>query len=182
MNITVYCGSRNGNDPAFTRAAEELGSWFCREDHALVYGGGNIGIMGILADVVLEGGGRVTGVIPEFLMEYEIGHTGLHTLEIVETMSQRKNRMIELGQAYIALPGGTGTLEEIAEVISHHKLGLHSKPCIFYDVAGFFDPMGDLFDSMVKAGFITAEDRSHIFFVERPEELDPILADPDGPR
>lgn len=175
MNITVYCGSKTGNDQSYTEAAEALGRWICSRGHSMVYGGGNIGLMGRIADVVLEGGGAVTGVIPEFLIEYEIGHTGLHTLEVVQTMSERKNRMIQLGDVFIAMPGGTGTLEEIAEVISLQKLGKHDKPCVFYNINGFYEPLRKQFEDMAAAGFITAQDRERILFAAGTEDLDRIL-------
>ena len=175
MRVTVYCGSKTGNDPAFAKASRALGKWLCENGHTLVYGGGNVGLMGLIADTVLEGGGRVIGVIPEFLLGAEAGHTGLHTLEIVPDMSVRKNRMIELGDAFIAMPGGTGTLEEIAEVISLSKLGLHEKPCIFYDVGDFYGPVKELFRTMVENGFLEASERDAVRFIKRPEELAKIL-------
>ena len=175
MNITVYCGSRKGDDPAFASAAEELGRWICDNGHSMVYGGGNIGLMGLIADTVLAGGGAVTGVIPEFLLDAEKGHEGLHTLEIVRTMSQRKNRMLQLGDAFLAMPGGTGTLEEIAEVISLLKLRLHSKPCIFFNVGGFYEPLHRQLQDMAAAGFMDAEDLEEIHFIDHPRELERIL-------
>ena len=175
MNITVYCGSRMGNDPAFAKAAEELGHWIADRGHGMVYGGGNIGLMGVVADTVLADGGPVIGVIPEFLIEAEKGHEGLHTLEVVQTMSQRKNRMLTLGDAFLAMPGGTGTLEEIAEVMSLLKLQLHDKPCIIYNINGFYDPLLQMLRDMVDAGFLDSEDLHKIRFIERPEELERIL-------
>lgn len=175
MNITVYCGSRTGNDPAFAKASLSLGRWLCENGHTLVYGGGNIGLMGLIADTVLEGGGSVIGVIPEFLLDAEVGHEGLHRLEIVPDMSVRKNRMMELGDAFIAMPGGTGTLEEIAEVISLSKLGLHAKPCVFFDVEDFYRPVKDLLQTMVEGGFLDPADRDAVHFIRTPEELPAIL-------
>lgn len=175
MNITVYCGSGKGSDPAFEEAAVKLGRWIVRSGHGMVYGGGNVGLMGIAADVVLAGGGEVTGVIPEFLIEHEKGHEGLHTLEVVKTMSQRKNRMMELGDAFLAMPGGTGTLEEIAEVISLSRLRLHEKPCVFYNVREFYQPMKDMLQAMMDADFLSAEMLGRIRFIEEPEELSGIL-------
>lgn len=174
-NITVYCGSKMGRHPVYAEAALDLGTWISENGYGMVYGGGNIGLMGLIADRVLETGGAVVGVIPEFLLEAEIGHEGLHTLEIVKTMSQRKNRMLELGDAFIAMPGGTGTLEEIAEVISLQKLQLHRKPCIFYNIKGFYQPLRMMLDAMVESEFLTAEERARIHFIERPEELAEIL-------
>lgn len=175
MNITVYCGSRMGNDPAFARAARELGQWIVENGHSMVYGGGNIGLMGLIADTVLAGGGAVTGVIPEFLLEAEKGHEGLHTLEIVENMSQRKNRMMELGDAFLAMPGGSGTLEEIAEAMSLQKLGIHEKPCIFYNINGFYDPLRKQLSDMAAAGFLEEDDVRSIRFIRSAEELRAIL-------
>jgi len=175
MNIAVYCGSRMGKDPEYASAAVRLGQWICRRGHGMVYGGGNIGLMGLIADTVLEGGGAVTGVIPEFLIEAEVGHEGLHTLEVVQTMTERKNRMMELAQAFIAMPGGTGTLEEIAEVISLQKLGLQDKPCIFYNIKGFYEPLRQMLADMTAADFLTAEDFRKIHFISQPEELEQIL-------
>ena len=175
MNITVYCGSRMGNDPDFVTAAEELGQWIAARGYGMVYGGGNVGLMGVIADEVLAGGAPVTGVIPEFLIEAEKGHEGLHTLEVVQTMSQRKNRMLELGDAFLAMPGGTGTLEEIAEVMSLLKLQLHDKPCIFYNINGFYEPLRQMLQDMAGAGFLEEEDLDKIRFVRQPEELEPIL-------
>jgi len=174
MNITVYCGSRMGTDPVYADAAQALGRWICSNGHGMVYGGGNIGLMGLIADTVLAGGGAVTGVIPEFLLEAEKGHEGLHTLEVVDDMPQRKYRMIQLGDVFLAMPGGTGTLEEIAEVISLQKLGLQDKPCVFYNINGFFDPLLTMFRKMVEAGFLDEEDVRRIRFITRPEELEEI--------
>lgn len=177
MNITVYSGSRTGNDPAFVKAAEALGIWIADHGYGMVYGGGNIGLMEVIADTVLRNGGQVIGVIPEFLLEHEIGHDGIHTLEIVDDMPQRKARMIELGDAFIAMPGGTGTMEEISEVISMQKLGLHEKekPCVFYNIDGFYEPFRQQLDRMVKKGFITEDDAAKIHFIRRPEDLEKIL-------
>ncbi len=177
MNITVYCGSRPGTDPAFAESAGALGRWIAGHGYGMVYGGGNIGLMEVIADTVLKNGGHVTGVIPEFLLEHEIGHEGLHTLEIVKDMPERKRRMIELGDAFIAMPGGTGTLEEISEVISMQKLDLHEKekPCVFFNVNGFYEPLREMLRRMAGEEFITQKDFERIFFIDRPEDLERIL-------
>jgi len=175
MNITVYCGSKTGRDPAYTEAAAALGQWNRRTGYEMVYGGGNIGLMSVTADIVLAGGRAVTGVIPEFLLQYETGHEGRYTLEVTRDMSQRKNRMLELRDVYLAMPGGTGTLEEIAEAISLQKLGRHEKPCIFYNINGFFDPLKQMFTSMVNEGFLRPEDQEKILFARSIEELDELL-------
>ncbi len=175
MNITVYCGSRMGSEPAFAKAAQGLGEWIAANGHGMVYGGGNVGLMGLIADTVLAGGGPVTGVIPEFLIEAEKGHEGLHTLEVVQDMHQRKKRMMELGDAFLAMPGGTGTLEEIAEAISLQRLGLHDKPCVFYNIGGFYDPLKKMLEDMMRAGFMDETHLRQIRFITCPKELGEIL-------
>ena len=175
MNITVYCGSNKGIDPAFTEEAVALGRWIADNGHTLVYGGGNIGLMGILADVVLDHGGAVIGVIPEFLIEHEHGHQGLHTLEVVPDMSTRKARMLELGDVYVAMPGGPGTLEEISEIMSQIRLGFCDKPCIFLNVDGFYDPVRALLDAMLAQGFIDQADYDAVAFPASVDELAALL-------
>lgn len=175
MNITVYCGASMGNNPVYIDAAKKLGEWIAANGHALVYGGGNVGLMGIIADTVLENGGEVIGVIPTFLLEAEKGHSGLHTLEVVESMQTRKARMIELGDAFIAMPGGLGTLEEIAEVISQRRLRLIDSPCVFYNIEGYYDMMKPVFDKMVANEFLPKEDLSCISYASNVAELSEIL-------
>lgn len=175
MNITVYCGASMGNNERYIEAARELGEWIAANGHALVYGGGNIGLMGIIADTVLENGGEVIGVIPTFLLEAERGHSGLHTLEVVESMQVRKARMIELGDAFIAMPGGLGTLEEIAEVISQRRLNLIDSPCVFYNIDGYYDMMKPVFDKMVECEFLPEKDVTNICYAADVSELDAIL-------
>ena len=175
MNITVYCGSRTGSEPAFAKAAQALGEWIAANGHGMVYGGGNVGLMGLIADTVLAGGAPVIGVIPEFLIEAEKGHEGLHTLEVVQDMHQRKKRMMELGDAFLAMPGGTGTLEEIAEAISLQRLGLHDKPCVFYNIGGFYDPLKKMLEDMMRAGFMDETHLRQIRFITSPQELGEIL-------
>ncbi|MBR0374268.1 MAG: TIGR00730 family Rossman fold protein [Mogibacterium sp.] len=171
MNITVYCGSNKGTDPAFEQEAVALGLWIAENGHTLVYGGGNIGLMGILADVVLDHGGAVIGVIPEFLIEHEHGHTGLHTLEVVPDMSTRKARMLELGDVYIAMPGGPGTLEEISEAISHMRLLLHDCTCVFLNINGYYDLIHAAYRRMVEYGFMPEEQYDKILFVNTVKEI-----------
>ncbi len=149
MNITVYCASQFGTNPHFAECAAELGAWIAEENHTLVYGGGQVGLMGVLADTALADGGYVIGVIPEFLATTEQVHPNTNEMIHVEDMSQRRNLMIEKGDAYIALPGGTGTLEEISEVLSHKRLGILKGPCIFYNVDGFYDSLQEMLQKMV---------------------------------
>ncbi len=175
MNITVYCGANKGNSERIREAAEELGRWIADNGHTMVYGGGSIGLMEVIADTVLRRGGEVIGVIPEFLMKHEKGHTGLHTLEIVPDMSTRKNRMMELGDAFIAMPGGTGTLEEITEAISLKRLRLLQKPIVFYNIDGYYDMMKPVFAKMVEYDFYPAEDLELVRYASDVRELENIL-------
>ena len=171
MNITVYCGSRFGEKSVFKDRAIELGNWIAESGHSLVYGGGNVGLMGTVANTALEGGAKVYGVIPEFLLDQEKGHEGLYTLEIVESMPERKTRMINLGDAFVALPGGPGTLEEISEIISLRRLNRTEKPCIVYNIDGFYDPLKRLLDEMVAADFLPAENLDKVIFANNLDEI-----------
>jgi TIGR00730 family protein len=171
MNITVYCGSHFGENTVFKDRAIELGNWIAESGHSLVYGGGNVGLMGTVANTVLEGGAKVYGIIPEFLLDQEKGHEGLYTLEIVKSMPERKTRMINLGDAFIALPGGPGTLEEISEIISLRRLNRTDKPCIVYNIEGFYEPLKKLLDEMVSADFMPAEDLDKVIFANNLDEV-----------
>ena len=177
MNITVYCGSRFGEKPVFKDRAVELGSWIVESGHNLVYGGGNVGLMGTVANTVLEGGAKVYGIIPEVLLDQEKGHEGLYTLEIVKSMPERKTRMINLGDAFIALPGGPGTLEEISEIISLRRLNRTEKPCILYNIEGFYEPLRKLLEEMVAADFLPAEDLSKVVFASNLDEIKAALGE-----
>ena len=169
MNVTVYCGSSMGSDPDYKKAAEALGLWIAGNGHTLVYGGGNIGLMGIIADTVLENGGKVIGIIPDLL------HEGLHTLEVVHSMSVRKSRMIELGDAFIAMPGGIGTLEEITEVLTLKRLGRTEKRAFLYNINGYYEPLRGTFRQMVEKEFLPEEEMELFEFVANVDELDEAL-------
>jgi len=169
--VCVFCGSNPGHDPAFAEAARELGTLLAREGIALVYGGGSVGLMGILADAVLAGGGEVIGVIPHALWAREVGHRGLTDLRIVETMHERKATMADLADAFIALPGGLGTLEEIFEIWTWAQLGLHQKPVGFLDVQGFYAPLMEFLDRAVRARFVRDEHRAIALLARDPESL-----------
>ncbi|MER1985899.1 MAG: TIGR00730 family Rossman fold protein [Solibacillus sp.] len=175
MNITVYCGANAGNNPRFAETAKTLGTWIATNEHTLIYGGGKVGLMGIVADEVLLHNGQAIGVIPTFLADRELGHPHITHLEIVHSMSERKNRMIELGDVYIALPGGPGTLEEIIEVISWARIGQHDNPCILLNVDGYYDDLLNLFDKMVANEFLTEEHAQLIVVVDSVEALEGIL-------
>jgi hypothetical protein len=158
--ICVFCGSNKGNNSEYAEAARQLGELFAREGIALVYGGGSVGLMGELADSVLASGGEVIGVIPHALWAREVGHRGLTDLRIVDTMHERKAMMADLADAFIALPGGLGTLEEIFEVWTWAQLGLHQKPLGFLDVNGFFSPLMQFIDRAVRERFVKDEYRA----------------------
>lgn len=153
-SVAVFCGSKAGNDPSFARAARELGQTIVDRGLALVYGGGGVGLMGVLADAVLEKGGKVTGVIPEKLYELEVAHSGLTELIRVKDMHERKGLMAELAQGFIALPGGVGTLEEMMEVMTWAQIGYHAKPSGFLNVNGYYDKFISFFDHMNEMGFL----------------------------
>lgn len=175
MNITVYCGANVGHLPAYKEAAEALGNWIAKEGHTLVYGGGRIGLMGVVADRILEEGGKVIGVIPHFLATPEKMHRHATEMIKVETMLERKRIMLERGDCYIALPGGTGTLEEIVEAISLRLLGRHDNPCIFINVEGYYEPLKAMLDAMVGNGFLAQQARDKVHFVDSISELDEIV-------
>lgn len=175
MNITVYLGAKEGNDPALKRAVQELGQWIGQSGNALVYGGSRSGLMGLLAESVLTAGGEVTGVEPQFFMEQELQYDGLTELIVTRDMAERKAKMIELGDAFIAFPGGTGTLEEIAEVMSRVSLKQLSAPCILYDLDGYYDSLKALLHEMVCKGLSTPERQKGIFFAKDLEEICALL-------
>jgi uncharacterized protein (TIGR00730 family) len=182
MNICVFCGSATGKDPVYAEAARELGKLFAKYSHTLVYGGGNIGLMGILADSVLQSKGEVIGVIPDFLLQREVGHRGISQLEVVESMHMRKKRMADLSQAFIAMPGGWGTLDELAEILTWRQLGLISQPIGLLNISNFFDPLLTQMRSMVDKGFLK-EDNLNLLYVEiSAEKLLYRLDHPDSVR
>jgi uncharacterized protein (TIGR00730 family) len=158
--LCVFCGSNSGNDPVFSNVAHDFGVQLAKSNIALVYGGGHVGLMGIVADAVLAGGGKVIGVIPRMLWDREVGHRSLTELHIVETMHERKAMMASLSDAFVALPGGLGTLEEIFEVWTWAQLGIHRKPLGFLDALGFYAPLLSFLDRAVDAGFIRAQHRA----------------------
>lgn len=172
MNITVYCGANLGKNENFKEKALELANWMVQNGHGLVYGGGKVGLMGVISDAILQQQGKVIGVIPTFLKEKELANLNVSELIVVEDMSTRKKIMIEKGDVFIAMPGGPGTMEEIAEVFSWGKLKLHQSPCIFYNVDGFYNPMKTMYDDMVAAGFLEQKDRELLFFSDDIKEIE----------
>lgn len=176
MNITVYLGANEGNDPAMGEAVRALGRWIGESGNALVYGGSRSGLMGALADSVLAAGGAVTGVEPQFFIDAGYLHDGLTELIVTQTMAERKAKMIELGEAFIAFPGGTGTLEEIAEIMSMCALGHLSAPCILYNLNGYYDSLRALLTHMIEMGLSTKERQAGIYFAEDLPQIQSILS------
>ena len=169
--ICVFCGSSTGLSPVYSSAARDLGKALAEHGLGLVYGGGNIGLMGVIADAVLERRGQAIGVIPQALVDKELAHRGLTDLRIVRSMHERKAMMADLADAFIALPGGYGTLEEFCEILTWTQLGLHAKPSGLLNVEGFYDPFLSLIDHAITEGFIRKEHRSLILVGTEPESL-----------
>jgi uncharacterized protein (TIGR00730 family) len=159
LAVAVFCGSRSGNDPAYSTAAQALGQGLARAGIRLVYGGGRIGLMGIMADAALAEGGAVTGVIPEFLTRREVAHAGITELVVTDSMHSRKQRMFEAADAFISLPGGLGTLDETIEIITWRQLRLHAKPILICDVAGSATPFLAMIDAAIQSDFAASEAR-----------------------
>jgi uncharacterized protein (TIGR00730 family) len=170
-NICVFLGSRSGLDAKFARAAEELGALLAQNHLRLVYGGGRVGLMGILADAVLKHGGEVIGVIPTYLFSEEVAHNGLTELMEVRSMHERKALMENLAAGFIAMPGGFGTLDEVCEIITWAQIGLHQKPVGFLNTAGFFNPFIEFVTSACTAGFIPQDHVSRLIITEKPLEM-----------
>jgi uncharacterized protein (TIGR00730 family) len=171
QRICVFCGAKPGADPAYLQAARAFGELLAVRDIELVYGGGRVGLMGAVADAVLAGGGAAIGVIPQALAEKEVAHEDLTQLYLVSSMHERKATMAKLSDAFVALPGGFGTLEEFCEVITWAQLGLHSKPCGLLDVGGFWQPLTAFFDGCVEAGFVGAAERELVLVESAPDRL-----------
>jgi len=169
-SLCVFCGSSSGIRPEYGVVARELGTLLARRGTELVYGGGRVGLMGALADAALAAGGRVVGVIPQMLLDKEVGHTGLSELHVVATMSQRKVLMGELAEAFIALPGGIGTMDELFEAWTWTQLALHRKPCGLLNFQGYYDPLVAFLDRSTQEGFL------------RPRHRAELLVDDDLPR
>lgn len=175
MNITVYLGANEGNDPALKQAVGELGTWIGESGNDLIYGGSKVGLMGVIAESVLRAGGRVTGVEPQFFMEKELQYDAVTHLIVTETMAERKTKMIELGDVFVAMPGGTGTLEEISEVMSLLALDRMEAPCILYNLHGYYDSLQQLLDRMIAADLSSEYRQRNIYFVKNLDELQKVL-------
>jgi uncharacterized protein (TIGR00730 family) len=175
-SLCVYCGSSAGGDPRYTDVARQLGELLAAEAIELVYGGGAVGLMGVLADAALARGGRVVGVLPRGLFSREVAHVGLTDLHEVGSMHERKQLMVDLADGFVALPGGLGTLEELAEVATWAQLGIHSRPIAVVDVAGYWRPFADFLDRAVVDGFLRPANRDRVVWVDDIGDLLPALA------
>jgi uncharacterized protein (TIGR00730 family) len=171
--LCVYCGSNAGSQPIYTERAIALGTRMAKDGITLVYGGGNVGLMGVVADAVLDAGGEVIGVIPEQLVNWEVAHKGLTKLEVVASMHERKARMFDLSDGFVALPGGFGTLDEMFEMLTWRQLGIGNKPCAFLDIDGFYSPLMSMLDRMVEERFLHADQRRDLW---HGDEIDTMLA------
>lgn len=169
--ISVFCGSHKGNDPGFSAAAVALGKELVRRDIELVFGGGKVGLMGLIADTVIRGGGRATGVIPKGLVAREVGHQGLTELLVVGTMHERKATMARMSDGFIALPGGIGTLEELFEIWTWAQLGMHRHPIGILNINGYYDPLIGFVDNSVRKEFLKPMNRQMLLVDSVPERL-----------
>ena len=175
MNVTVYLGANAGNDPKLREAVEALGKWIGENGHDLIYGGSKCGLMGMIAESVLQNGGKVTGVEPQFFIDEEYQYEGLTQLIITKDMAERKTKMIELGDAFIAFPGGVGTLEEVSEIMSKISLGQLHAPCIYYNLDGYYDDIKHFLQQMILKDFSSAEKQQGVYFAESLEEIKKLL-------
>lgn len=169
--ICVYCGSRDGNQPAYQQAAKEFGTLLAQRKIELVYGGASVGIMGIVANAVLAAGGNVIGVLPKMLTHREIAHADLSHLIIVDSMHERKMKMFELSDAFVALPGGLGTFEELCEILTWQQLGTHRRPCGVLNVNGFYDPLLSMFQKSFQEGFMDEAHLNMVVVAKEGQEL-----------
>jgi uncharacterized protein (TIGR00730 family) len=175
-SLCVFCGSSPGNRPAYAALAVRTGELIARSDLTLVYGGGRVGLMGALADAALAAGGRVVGVIPQMLIDREVGHAGLSQLHVVRTMSERKILMGDLADAFLALPGGIGTMDELFEAWTWTQLGLHRKPCALLNLDGYYDPLIAFLDHAVDEGFLEPRYRAALLVAGDLENALELLA------
>lgn len=170
-SLTVYCSSSNRAPQVYFDAARELGTLLAANGTGLVFGGGRVGLMGCIADAVLQAGGRVRGIIPRFLEEREVAHYGLTELHVVESMHERKMKLAEWGDAYLVLPGGFGTLDELMEVITWRHLGHHHKPIVLFNQNGFWEPLLHFFDRIAAEGMLPETHRGHYSLCNTPREV-----------
>lgn len=179
-SLCVYCGSSNRGPKSHKQAARKLGRLMAKQGIRLVYGGGRVGVMGTLADAVLEAGGEVTGIIPRFLDEYEIGHRDVTQFEVVGSMHERKARMAQLSDGFVVLPGGLGTLDETFEIVTWKQLQLHDRPIVVVDLGGYWQPLRGLVDAIVAGGYARPENAALLRYVDTIDEVLPALAEMPG--
>ena len=175
MHIAVYLGSSSGNNQKYEKLTQQIACWLCEKGHTLVYGAGSRGLMGLLARTVHENHGRIIGVMPEFLLEQEKLYPAIDELYMVDTMSKRKQKMIDEAESFIALPGGPGTLEEVTEIISLIRLNRISGSCVLWNLDGYYQPLKDQLDRMIECGFLSAEMINRVYFITSMDELDAIF-------
>ena len=170
MRLCVFCGSKPGDNPAYAEAAAELGHMLAEQRIGLVYGGASVGLMGVIADATLQAGGDAIGVIPQSLVDKEIAHPDLTQMHVVSGMHERKALMADLSDGFIALPGGIGTLEELFEIWTWAQLGMHNKPCVLLNVAGYYNQLIGFLDQMTQAGYLKENSRSMLTIASNPVE------------
>lgn len=180
-SVCVYCGSSGHADEAYKKAAHEMGEALALRGMRVVYGGGHVGLMGLLADAAIKAGGEVVGIIPAFIRLREVQHEGLTELHVVEDMHTRKRMMVDRADAFLILPGGFGTLDETFEILTWRQLGLHNKPIVIYNVNGFWTPLALLLDHIMNRGFAPRDNRHFYKLVERLEDVFTALAEPVAP-
>ncbi|WP_258098723.1 LOG family protein [Marinoscillum pacificum] len=171
QRLAIFCGSSAGNNPIYKEEAYQVGKLMAKKGIEVIYGGGKVGLMGVVADAALEHGGKVIGVIPEKLMEWEVGHDGLTELHIVKTMHERKAMMADLSDGFVALPGGIGTMEEIIEVFTWHQIGYHNKPCAFLNTSGYYNKFFSFIEHSVSEGFLSQQQCDELIIEETFEKL-----------
>lgn len=170
-SIAVFCGSSIGRIESYSKAANKLGFLMAKSGIELIYGGGKVGLMGVIADIMMANDGKVIGVIPDFLLQKEVGHDNISEMKVVSSMSERKNLIGDLSDAFIAMPGGFGTLDEVMEVLTYFQLGISEKPVGFLNVNGYFDPLVAMFDKILEEKFMKYEHRHNVLISDNPEEL-----------
>ena len=170
-SVCVYCGANAGADPIYQQAAAALGKRLAGDGLRLIYGGGNTGLMGAVANGVLDAGGQVTGVIPQHLVDWEVAHKGLTSLEVVDSMHERKSRMFDLADGFVALPGGFGTLEEVFEMLTWRQLNIGQKPIAFLNVNGYYSPLMAMIEHMVAEKFLHADQRHDLWFGDDIDQM-----------
>ncbi|WP_241498955.1 TIGR00730 family Rossman fold protein [Rufibacter ruber] len=170
-SIAIFCGAQSGHNPVYQKAAQALGTLFAQKGVRLVYGGGKVGLMGVIADAVLAGGGEVVGVIPQSLMDMEVGHPGLTQLHVVQTMHERKALMAAESDAFVAMPGGFGTFDEFCEIVTWNQINIIQKPFALFNVNGYFNPFLQMLDHATAEGFLKPEQRANVLVSDQGEDL-----------